>query len=230
VVDRPDGVTRKVLWHAVNEQVFCLRKAEETRLVLQARGWACRPQSADERFELARSYGAPASRPPYLVAAWRCLEGLAPTDQAPALRPPIPAARPTERAEPAGPWGNEALRAAVDKDLSTIGQDVLDEKTVVDAAFGDLDADAVDDAIVILTRESDRGAPHRLLMAYLQNGGAYNLVDVWILKAPGGHAGEAIDLAIEDGLIRLVYCCGETVEPTTVLVLDDRKLAYAKGS
>jgi hypothetical protein len=230
VVDRRNGDTQKVLWRAAHEQGFCLRKAEETRLVLQARGWSCRPQSADERLELARSSGAAPSRPPYLVAAWRCLQGLAPNEQVAALRPPIPTARPKEHASPAARWGNGALRAAVDKDLSTIGQDVLDEQTAVVAALGDLDADGVRDAIVVLTRDHDRGAPHRLLMAYLQHGGAYTLADVWILKAPDPQAGDELSLAIANGAIRLDYCCGETVEPSTVLVLDDRKLAYAKGS
>ncbi|NJO38266.1 MAG: hypothetical protein HC871_12520, partial [Rhizobiales bacterium] len=155
--------------------------------------------------------------------------GLAPTGQVAALRPPIPAARPTEPAHSASAWGNAALRAAVDKDLSTIGQDVLDEETAVVAALGDLDADGVHDAIVILTRESERDAPHRLLMAYLQSNGAYSLVDVWILKAPDQDAGDELNLAIDNGAIRFDYCCGETVEPSTVLVLDNRKLAYAKG-
>lgn len=225
VVDRRTPDARDVLWRAEFEAGFCQQKAEETRLILQAQGWACRPQSADERRDPA---ARPPSSPPFVVAAWRCVEGLRPLQRLTSNRPPVPTARPNGQSNPTPSWGNELLRAAVESDLSAIGQDDIDDETIVGAALGDLDSDGIEDAIVILTREAKNGAPHRMLMAYLQNGEAYNLVDVWILKASDDQGGEELDLTIEDGAVHLGNCCEDRAGPT-VLVLDNRKLAYADG-
>lgn len=223
VVDRPDADTRDVLWRAQFEAGFCHRKAEETRLILQDQGWACRPQNADEREDFARQASTRSKDAPTVVAAWSCVAGLAPIERSISTRPPVPSARPAPSESRAAFWDDRLLRSAVERDLASIGQDVIGEGTAVDAALGDLDEDGVDDAIVALTRKTDRGAPHRLVMAYLQNGEAYNLVDVWILKAPADRDDRKLGLAIEDGKVRLEDQAGPTV-----LVLNNRKLAYAK--
>lgn len=228
VIDRPDPETRDVLWHAEFEAGFCRRKAEETRLILEKRGWACRPQRADERRDLATAPAAGPAGTSHLVAAWRCVDGLAPIERLTAGHPPVPSARPVLEVSPSGSFGNAPLRAAVERDLATIGQDVIGDDTSVDTALGDLDRDGIDDAIVVLTRKVQRGAPHRLLMAYVHNGEAYSLVDVWVLKAPGQRDGGSLTLAIEDGAVLLEDCC-EDRAGSIILVLDNRKLAYADG-
>ncbi len=222
VIDRRAPDVRNVLWHAEFEEGFCRQKAEETRQILQARGWACRPESADER---RKPTGRPASSP-FVVAAWRCLEGLKPIQRLSAHRPPVPAARPIPHRNPALSWGSEALRAAVAQDLSTIGQDEIGVETIMGAALGDLDSDGIEDAIVLLTREARSGPPHHMLMAYLQNGEAYNLVDVWILKTSDNREGDKLDLTIKDGAVHLGNCCQDETGPI-VLVLDNRQLAHA---
>ena len=222
VIDRRAPDARNVLWHAEFEEGFCHRKAEETRQILQARGWACRLESADER----REPTVHPANPPFVVAAWRCLDGLKPVQRLNAHRPPVPTARPVPHRNPALSWGSEALRAAVAQDLSTIGQDEIGAETIMGAALGDLDSDGIEDAIVLLTREATSGPPHRMLMAYLQNGEAYNLVDVWILKMSDNREGDKLDLTIKDGAVHLGDCCRGETGPT-VLVLDNRKLAHA---
>ena len=229
VVDRRTPDARDVLWRAEFQADFCRQKAEETRFILQSRGWACRPTSADERRDLSTKANPRRSDPPYVIAAWRCLEGLRPTRQLAAVRPHVPAARPVLTQKPETPPDDEALQAAVARDLSVIGQDEIGDETTVDKALGDLNGDDVEDAIVILTRETRGGTPHRMLMAYLRNDDSYNLVDVWILKTSGNPDEDKIDLSIQDGTIRLGDCCTDRPGPN-VLVLDDRKLVYANGS
>lgn len=224
VIDREPPDSGNILWHANFEEGFCRRKAEETRFILQAQGWACRPESADER----RDRAARRFAPPFIVAAWRCLEGVQPLQQL-TNRPPLPTARPSAENPAATVWGNELLRAAVRRDLAVIGQDKIGDQTAVDAALGDLNSDGIEDAIVILTRKTGGAAPHRMLMAYLQNGEAYNLVDVWILMTPDGQDSDEFDLTIKDGAVHLSHCCEDQIDPT-ILILDDRKLAYANGS
>lgn len=237
VVDRPDRGTRTILWRAENELGFCQNKAEETLAVLKRRGWACRPESSGERRTRSALQGADGStRPSHVVAAWRCLEGLNPViEQAVSYRPPgpdaahIPEARPEHQNVPgSGEVGDRVLLSAVQRDLSVIGQDVIDDGTIIDSAQGDLNEDGSDDAVVVVTRDSAGASAHRLLMAYLRSGEAYQLVDVWVLKTPDTPADGPLSLAIEDGKVRLDDCCGEAAEPT-VLVLDDRKLAHANG-
>lgn len=231
VVDRRTPDDREILWRAEFEADFCRQKAEETRLILQARGWACRPEGASER----QSPSTRPSSPPFIIAAWRCLEGLQPIQRLTSNRPPVPAARPERSVRPVAPpnpetaWGNERLQTAVRRDLSAIGQDDIGDDTIVGAALGDLDSDGIEDAIVILTREAKSGAPHRMLMAYLQASDAYNLVDVWILKMPDAQGDGKLDLRIEDGAVHLDNCCEDPTGPS-VLVLDERKLVYANDN
>ncbi|MEM8949801.1 MAG: hypothetical protein AAGC99_10755 [Pseudomonadota bacterium] len=227
VVDRRAPDARDILWRAEFQADFCRQKAEETRIVLQSRGWACRPTSAYERQDLSTKTDPRRSSPPYVVAAWRCLEGLRPTRQLASIRPHVPAARPDAPQKPeTSPDDKDALQVAVARDLSVIGQDEIDDETTLDKALGDLNGDGREDAVVILTRETLGGAPHRMLMAYLSGRGGYNLVDVWILKASGNPDADNIELAIRDGRVHLGDCCTDRPGPK-VLVLNDRKLAYA---
>lgn len=243
VVDRPDLDTRRILWRAAYEPDFCNRKAEETRLLLEARGWACWLQGPDERPELARTRAERTSNPPHVVAAWRCLGGPdAPEPvvaarsvdrtiaaQSVAARPPVPAARPAvEKQQSSRPLESGVLRDAVEKDLAAIGQDMRGDGTAVDAALGDLNDDGVQDAIVVFTQRAGQRRQHRLLMAYLQSRETYSLVDVFVLKSEEDAAEKRLAVAIEDGAVRLDYCCDQEVTPT-VLVLDRRKLAPIQG-
>ena len=233
VIDRRDADTQAVLWRAEFERDFCRRKAEETRSILEGRGWTCEPHAEDERQGLLQRLAswpskARTSAKTRVVAAWRCIEGDLSIKPQQSARPPVPAAKPDLPENQIASWGNEPLQEAVERDLSTIGQDVIGEESTLDAAFGDLNDDGRDDAIVVLTRNADRGASHRMLMAYLRNDQAYNLVDVWILSVPDQDVDGGVTLAIEDGAVRLETCCEDQADPT-ILVLDNRKLAYAQG-
>lgn len=228
VVDRPNATSRNILWRAEFEEDFCRRKAEETRLLLQDRGWACRRQNADERQDLVQATTTRSDERSHLVAAWRCVEGLPPIERTVAVHPPVPSAKPDRPERRSASWDDELLQEAVEGDLATIGREVIDDETAIDTALGDLNDDGSDDAIVILTRDADRGPSHRMLMAYLRSGDAYNLVDVWVLDAPAAGAQGDLTLAIENGRVRLETCCEAKQDPT-VLILADRKLAYAQG-
>ncbi len=242
VVDRPDVATRDVLWRAEYEAGFCERKAAETRHFLESEGWACRPLGAQERQADAGYLQGSGSHGRNVVAVWRCREGLLP--KSPRVihardgraTPPVPSARPDGSVHSGGRGGpngsapdlfaNAPLRAAVERDLDAIGQN-LDDATRVDSALGDLNGDDIDDAVVVLSRRSLDEAPHRMLMAYLKTDEAFNLVDVSILRSVG--AGEAeLALTIESGAIHLADCCGAT-EAQTVLVLQERKLSRLEG-
>lgn len=131
--------------------------------------------------------------------------------------------------DPLGDWGTPKLRRAVKKDLETIGQDVVSEQTALDAAVGDLDGDGIDDAIVTLVRTSEQNLRPPMLMAYIGDPDDYSLVDVWILRPLDDPEDRELDLAIENGEVRMSGCCEESDEPT-VLILQDRKLAYADGT
>jgi hypothetical protein len=230
VVDRPDYNTKNTLWRAEHELGFCQRKAEETLAFLKRRGWACRPENSDERRARNDLQAPETTNPSQVIAAWRCLEGLAPTvEQAVSHRPPIPEARPELESGPSPKTVvDRVLLSAVQRDLAVIGQDVVDDETVLDSALGDLNEDGSDDAVIIVTREAGRATSHRLLMAYLRNDDAYQLVDVWVLKSAKTPAEGPLTLAIESGRVRLDYCCEEAAEPT-ILVLNNRKLAHAQG-
>lgn len=228
VVDRRDAASRNVLWRAEFDADFCRRKAEETRLVLENKGWACQRQDEGERQNLVQATTTRPDERSHIVAAWRCIEGLQPFHPSVANRPPLPLAKPDLKKNRTAGWGDKRLRGAVAEDLAAIGQSVVDDETAVDTALGDLNDDGIDDAIVVLTRHADPAPPHRMLMAYLQNGDAYHLVDVWILDTPSDKTADKLTVAVEDGLVRLEDCCEDRQDPT-VLVLDDRKLSYAQG-
>jgi len=245
VVDRPDAETREVIWRARYEVGFCREKAEETRIILESQGWACRPLSAQEQRGDERLQNDVLSNDRSIVAAWRCLGGLEPVKLTTASEPSIPVVKPadlTRSTDPAAPASStpttstkaaltediltdEALRATVEQDLKAIGQNVIDETTDVETALGDLNADEIDDAIVLLTRRDHPGRPHRLLMAYLDNEDGYRLVDVLVLDAEDDGPEDELALAIEDGSIRIQTCC-DPQQPPSILALTDRKLSY----
>lgn len=229
VVDRPDNSTKTILWRAEHELGFCQKKADETLAVLKRQGWACRPEGSAERRSRIGFHESGSATSSHVVAAWRCLEGLIPVvEEAVSYQPHIPEAKPEPDGAPQpGTLGDRVLLSAVQRDLAVIGQDVVDDQTVLESALGDLDEDGNDDAVVIVTRSPDRAAAHRLLMAYLRRDEAYQLVDVWVLRASEISPDGPLNLAIEDGRVRFDHCCEES-EPT-VLVLDDRKLAHADG-
>jgi hypothetical protein len=236
VVDRPNSGSRNVLWRAKHELGFCRKKAEETLAVLKRRGWACRPENSDERQARLKERSADGTLPSNVIAAWRCLEGLAPViEQAASNRSDIPPALyvPEARPEPQDTPETETvlgrvLLSAVQQDLSVIGQDVVDDEAILGSALGDLNEDGSDDAVIIDKKDRGRAPAHQLVMAYLRSDDAFRLVDVWILETRENALDAPLNVAIEDGKIHLDDCCAETSEPS-VLVLDNRKLARADG-
>lgn len=224
VVDRADASAREILWRAEYELGFCQEKAAETVSFLKSQGWACRPVSIEDRNEVLDA------RALNITATWRCLEGLKPAiEQAAAKRPYVPVARPEQQDGGDVDLTNRELLEAIQRDLSVIGQDVVDKETTIDTALGDLNDDGSRDAVAVVTRKTGRKTPHRLLMAYLQSDEAFRLVDVWVLKTSDIASNNSLTLAIKNGTVRLDYCCEEQAEPT-ILVLANRKLTHANGS
>ncbi len=229
VVDRPDSDTRNVLWRAEHELGFCQKKADETLVVLKRQGWACRPENSDERRSRIAQHENEFGNSSHVIAAWRCLEGLTPTiEEAGSQRPHVPEVKPElDGTPPPESLDDRLLLAAVERDLAVIGQDVVDDQTDLESALGDLNEDGNDDAVVIVTRSTQPAAGHRLLMAYLRRDDTYQLVDVWVLRASETSPNGPLNLTIEDGRVRFDDCCEDSA--STILVLDDRKLAHADG-
>lgn len=164
VIYRPASDKKEVLWRARFEKGFCHRKADEARILLESRGWACRSEHLDD--------GAESSRPAHarnIVMAWRCEQNLTATVAEHDPLPPVPAARPERVLKQSDKLGDSVLRAAVEGDLTTIGRSIADPSTTSATAQGDLNNDGLDDAIVVLTRKLDPQRWDRMVMAYLRN-------------------------------------------------------------
>ena len=236
VIDRQADTGKTVLWRAEFEEGFCERKADETRYILESRGWACSEH-------LPAKQGKGHTDTPYLAMSWRCFEGASPAEQIANPGPPLPAARPVVKqvpsdleaeqilaenktAPPAETQDQAALETAVAEDLEAIGEDVIGEKAKVETVRGDLDGDSAEDAVVVLTRGSGTTRASHMLMAYLKEDSGYSLVDVWIPRAAEVEAGRNLELAIHDGTVEYTNCCDGQPEPT-VLVLKNRKFVYA---
>lgn len=217
VVYRPDADTKTILWSARFERGFCHRKAEETRLVLHAKGWACEP---------AVSEGALIHRNE-VVAAWHCEKASETTGISNQDWPPRPSTRPQDGPGAIGRLTNPTLRSAVERDLVAMGNAVAGQSTLSATADGDLNKDGLQDAVVVLSHQNDRRGRQRLVMAYLGDGKAYHLVDVKITLIKEQEAVGNVAVEIDDGVIELTTCCDVESE-SIVLALRDRKLAYGK--
>lgn len=107
VIYRPDSDTRDVIWQARFEEGFCHRKAKETRLILESRGWICATERPKDQARLDRS-----GRVQTVVAVWRCEQGLEAKSVERDPGPPLPAARPRSspsRGEPSTTPANSIM-------------------------------------------------------------------------------------------------------------------------
>lgn len=234
VVDRPGAGVRQELLRAETSAAACFGRVRQARAALEADGWACRPLSVQEQRDDPRLafFFDPGADTAALQAVWRCFDGLAPLQVRADTITPLPPAKPVD-AVPAGDRAADAgsadtlLLAAVERDLEAIGQRAIDDETIIRTAFGDLDGDAVDDAVVF-TGGTDEGRPYRMLMAYLRTDDSYTLVDVAILQSTGEAGSEDVTLSIDDGTIRVDGCCRIRDLPA-ILVLRDRELSPIDG-
>ncbi len=217
VVFWPDEKTRNVLWRAQFEEGFCDRKAEETRNVLNAKGWACSTQPLDGKY----------AERIYVTASWRCIKQQQLATNKTENGPPIPQARPKQRGETRDFFDDPKLEAAVRSDLSSTIQKVAGQSTLSAVSRGDIDGNGLNDAIVVLTNRNNQGRKNHLVMAYLGDGEAYNLTDIHV--TPGNRTGPNDDLivAIDEGLIELSICCAPEFRPI-LLAFRDRELVVSR--
>jgi hypothetical protein len=189
--ERP-GV-RDVLWNAQTDAGFCVRKAEDLVSRLEGGGWNCRagdgqPVEAAPRQAAARSTPTEATQPapPAQVAAPLPVERpeTPPSEPAPSEpTPPSEQARLTE--EPAAngtaltfpqPRDRANLEAVIDQNLRRLNESAAGEFAAEIAAYGDLDGDAVADAVIFFTYEAGTPEAMQFVAAYLFDGRNYKLV------------------------------------------------------
>lgn len=197
--ERP-GV-RDVLWNAQTDAGFCVRKAEDLVNRLEGGGWNCRagdgqPGEVVQRQAAARSTPTEATQPapPAQVAAPLPVER-------PETPPPEPAPSPQEQAAPSEPTtpseqarlteepganGTDLtfpqprdranLEAVIDQNLRRLNESAAGEFAAEIAAYGDLDGDAVADAVIFFTYEAGTPEAMQFVAVYLFDGRSYKLV------------------------------------------------------
>jgi hypothetical protein len=192
----------RVLWSAQQDAEFCATKARELITRLQAGGWTCGP--GEQPASPGPTHTRATEPPPVAVAPAQPTPAVLPPDQSPAIEPAAPsppapvqakAAVPraplaAPSAEPAAPLLDQILRETLHSVEQLYGGAVQAE----DAAFGDLDGDGVQDAVVLVTYE---GAPDdyvQYLVAYLFNGETFQSVAT---KNVGGRFLDAARAALQ---------------------------------
>jgi hypothetical protein len=227
----------RVLWSAQQDAEFCATKARELVTRLEASGWTCGPgeqPAAPEptharATEVAPVAEAPAQAAPAAPPPDRSLP-IAPAEpwppapaQAQAAAPRAPVVPPS--ADPAAPLLDQVLRET----LRSVEQLYGGEFQAEDTAFGDLDGDGVQDAVVLITYAAAQNDYVQYLVAYLFNGETFQSVAT---RNVGGRFLDAVHAAlggIADGRILVelealdgnAVCCATR---RTAFVLDGGQL------
>jgi hypothetical protein len=198
--------TARALWRANRDAEFCAARARELVARLEAGGWTCSADAQAESAAPAPPAAAdptPRAEPePAAAAAASVGEGHTPepAGASSAAEPPSPAAAPaapsrvaTELPSAAGartePLPSDELAAAPPANPRAAILDRVVEQTLRSvqelygghfeaelAAFGDLDADGLDDAAVLITYQADRDEYVQYLVAYLFKGKTFQSV------------------------------------------------------
>jgi hypothetical protein len=198
--------TARALWRANRDAEFCAARARELVARLEAGGWTCSADAQAESAAPAPPAAAdptPRAEPePAAAAAASVGEGHTPepAGASSAAEPPSPAAAPaapsrvaTELPSAAGartePLPSDELAAAPPANPRAAILDGVVEQTLRSvqelygghfeaelAAFGDLDADGLDDAAVLITYQADRDEYVQYLVAYLFKGKTFQSV------------------------------------------------------
>jgi hypothetical protein len=186
------------LWNADHDLDFCRRKAREMAERLQSAGWACE--------------GAPIGA----TAATGAPERSSPDPE----RPEEPAgSQGSESASPTARPDQATLRAALARDIRRLEELTAGssgEFATDTATLGDLNADGLEDAAVLLTHRAKGAEPTYYLLAYVFNGATFqpvarinleayyrNFTEVGIQDVAGG----AVDILLRVPRADDPQCC-----------------------
>ena len=208
--------TSGIIWRGQFEKGFCHSKANESRLLLESKGWVCQIEPAiTSQLDSAQN----------VVKAWQCgrtLEGdiarLKPS-------PPVPTAKPKPSLIRVDQVADQTLRKVVEQDLATLARSITDSGVTFESAHGDLNSDNVEDAIVVLIRKLDERRWDRTIAAYLGDDQSYRLVDIRVSPVSESQPVDDVTIEIRQGIVWIRTCCDDAVE-TIALVLRERELTY----
>jgi hypothetical protein len=174
----------RVLWRAQQDAEFCATKARELVTRLEAGGWTCAPgeqPASPEPMDTQAAEPPPVADAPAQTAPVPpppdALRAVGPAEPSPPARAPAEASVPRApiappSANPAAPLLDQVLRET----LHSVEQLYGGEFQAEHAAFGDLDDDGVQDAVVLITYEAARNDYVQYLVAYLFNGETFRSV------------------------------------------------------
>lgn len=202
VVYRPSAEEPIVLWRARYEKDFCVEKAEETRSVLEAKGYNCTVSSPGFVRRLTLRPGP--------VNQWRCSrlseQSLSPNGD----WPPKPEIRPCVLMHRDEHELDLAFQQIVERDLAILGAPTARKAEIVASAHGDLNGDDVADAALLVATWGADAKLRYLLMAYLGDRAGHGFVDAKILpgfRSLGARPEGSLD--IKAGKIRAMLCYGK---------------------
>ena len=185
----------QVLWRAEHDAEFCPKRLGFIVKKWTKEGWRC-SADGDASETAALPVEEEAEEPSAPVQ-----EARAEPAEAPASPAPLDSA-PAELAEqPTTPDEiDRNLQAIVEADAKRIGEWMEVEPGVEIAAYGDLNADGKEDAVIFLAYQSDQAAYRQYLMSYLLADETYELAGVKLLTGvsppPDGAKVEAIDKGV----------------------------------
>ncbi|MGH1481394.1 MAG: hypothetical protein ACRBM6_22100 [Geminicoccales bacterium] len=110
---------------------------------------------------------------------------------------------------------NPRLQTIIEADAARIGEWMEVDADIEIAAYGDLNADGRDDAVVFLAYQSDQSAYRQYLMSYLDAEETYELAGVKLLTIVKSRPSEAEVEEIDEGVIwlKLVDADGTSLDP-----------------
>ncbi|MGI9493435.1 MAG: hypothetical protein ACR2QF_13645 [Geminicoccaceae bacterium] len=197
----------QVLWRAEHDAEFCPKRLGFIVKKWTDEGWQC---GADGETDTLQTATLPADEEPLTPAQDVPAEEI-PTEPLstetipiePAETQTIPA--PEELAvQPTAPEDIDPnLQAVIEADAKRIGEWMEVEPGVEIAAFGDLNADGRNDAVIFLAYQSEQAAYRQYLMSYLLADETYELAGIKLLTGVSPPPDHAKVKAIDEGVIWL---------------------------
>lgn len=178
----------QLLWRAEYDAEFCTKRLGFITRKWTNEGWRCAadqgvPQEAALPVEDVPQAAIPAST----------------TEPASPSPPPPPEV--VQQPAPASIEINPKLQAVIEADARRIGEWMEVEPGIEVAAYGDLNADNRDDAVIFLAYRSDQAAYRQYLMSYLVVDETYELAGVKLLTGVNPPPAQAKVEQIDDGVI-----------------------------